>query len=211
MYLASCTRPDIAYAVGMHCRNMCHPTPELMHELSYMFTYLARHATVGLTYDTKPSFLSGVTDASLEKGKSTSGYLVKWQGAAISWASTIQKSTALSSTEAEIYALSEGAKDVIYFRKLLTGLGESTNSPTPCATDNKGARDLAYNPEHHKRSKHIERRHFYVRDMVEAMHITVPFVSTFNNQADMLTKPLPARDFFRLRAKIMNEPADARE
>ena len=85
------------------------------------------------------------------------------------------------------------------------------SSPTSCATDNTGARDLAYNPEHHKRSKHIERRHFYVRDMVEAMQLTVPFVSTVNNQADFLTKPLPARDFFRLRALLMKEPAaDAR-
>ena len=125
----------------------------------------------------------------------------------ISWASTKQKSTALSSSEAEIYALSEGAKDVVYFRKLLAGLGETTNSrPTSCATDNKGARDLAFNPEHHKRSKHIARRHFYVRDMVEPMELTVPLVGTSDNQADFLTKPLPAGTFYRLRKLLMNLP-----
>ena len=33
--------------------------------------------------------------------------------------------------------------------------------------DNKSAIDLAYNPEHHQKTKHIARRHFYVRELVE--------------------------------------------
>ena len=177
-----------------------------MHEINFIFGYLYRHPDIGLTYDTKPSNLEGMCDSSLEEGRSTSGYLVKWQGAVLSWGSTKQKSTALSSTEAEIYALSEGAKDTVYFRKFLAGLGLSMSSPTPCATDNKGARDLAYNPEHHKRSKHIARRHFYVRDMVESMELTVPLVGTSDNQADFLTKPLPAGTFYRLRKLLMNLP-----
>ena len=206
MYLVTCTRPDIAYAVGMHCRNMSTPTPELMHELNYVLAYLARNRGLGLTYDTSKGALSGMTDASLEEGKSTSGYFVKWQGAVISWASAKQKSTALSSSEAEIYALSEGAKDIVYFRKFLTGLGETMSSPTSCSTDNKGARDLAFNPEFHKRTKHIARRHFYVRDMVEAMQLTVPYVSTADNEADFFTKPVPPHTFHRLRNKLMNLP-----
>ena len=90
----------------MHCRNMSSPTPELLKELDYCFVYLARNAKVGLTFNTKPTVPSAYCDASLEVNKSTSGYLVTWQGAAISWGSTKQKSTALSSCEAEIYALS---------------------------------------------------------------------------------------------------------
>ena len=43
-----------------------------------------------------------------------------------------------------IYALSEGAKDLVYFRKLLTGLGVPPTGPSECATDNQGARDLSY-------------------------------------------------------------------
>ena len=73
--------------------------------------------------------------------------------------------------------------------------------------DNQGARDLAYNPEHHERTKHIERRHFFVRECVENHKLTVPFVRTDDNLADFLTKPLPAARFFALRDKIMNVPA----
>ena len=44
------------------------------------------------------------------------------------------------------------------------------NGDLVLGVDNTGARDLAYNPEHHARSKHIERRHFFIREMVENMH-----------------------------------------
>ena len=205
MYVANSTRPDIAYAISMHCRNMSSPTPELLAELDWVFAYLQRNASVGLTYNNEDTEAMGFNDASFEVGKSTSGFNIMWQGATISWGSTKQTSTSLSSCEAEIYALSEGAKDLVYFRKLLTGLGVPPKGPSACATDNQGARDLSYNPEHHKRSKHIARRHFYVRDMVEAMELTVPYVRTDDNVSDMLTKQLQSARFHTLRAIMMNE------
>ena len=56
--------------------------------------------------------------------------------------------------------------------------------------------------------KHVQRRHFFVRDMVESLEIEVPFVSTHENIADFFTKPLPWRRFVELRNRIMNVPAD---
>ena len=76
--------------------------------------------------------------------------------------------------------------------------------PSELGTDNKGAHDLSYNPEHHDRTKHVLRRHFFIRDMVEAMELRVPLVSTINNYADFFTKPLKSKAFFALRNKIMN-------
>jgi hypothetical protein len=70
--------------------------------------------------------------------------------------------------------------------------------------DNQAARDLAYNPEHHKRTKHIDRRHFFVRELVEEGILRVPFVSTKDNWADFFTKPLDANRFIELRSHIMN-------
>ena len=102
--------------------------------------------------------------------------MITWQSAAISWGSRKQKSIALSTCEVEIIALSEvaiwpSAKDVIYLRKLVKGLGDPEVRPTPLSTDSKSARDVSYNPEHHDKMKHVERRHFYVRDMVESFEI----------------------------------------
>ena len=74
----------------------------------------------------------------------------------------------------------------------------------PILITRPAARDLSYNPEHHDRSKHVERRHFFIRDMVEAQEIVVPLVNTHDNDADFLTKPLPTKRFKMLRRKIMN-------
>ena len=72
--------------------------------------------------------------------------------------------------------------------------------------DNKAGIDVAYNPEHHTRMKHVDRRHFYVRELVEQHRIRVPFVSTVNNLADFFTKALPPKQFAAMRDRIMNVP-----
>ena len=88
--------------------------------------------------------------------------------AAISWGSKRQVSVALSSCEAEIVASSEVSKEAVYLKRFSQELGLSEGSAVELHCDNKGARDLAYNPEHHSRTKHIDRWHFYVREMVES-------------------------------------------
>ena len=205
MYACTGTRPDLAYAVHQHCRCLSRPTPELMAELDYVLSYLHEHPDVGIRFTPEDGTLRGTADASWEVRASTSGWVIYWHGAPLCWGSRKQKSVALSSCESEIIALSEAAKDVIYFRKFTRGLVPSLpRDPTVLSTDNKAARDLSYNPEHHNRSKHIERRHFFIRDMVESLEIVVPLVNTQDNDADFFTKPLPPKRFKHLRRKIMN-------
>ena len=78
--------------------------------------------------------------------------------------------------------------------------------PVPLRMDNAAARATAYNPEHHAKVKHIERRHFFIRDMVESLVIEVPYVPTDENIADFFTKPLAAKKFFPMRDRIMGVP-----
>jgi hypothetical protein len=207
MYAATSTRCDIAFAVHQLCKCLQKPTPALIRETDHVLSYLARNADVGLTYSPDSSSLHGFADASWEVRQSTSGWVVLWQRAALTWGSRKQKSIALSSCEAEIIALSEAAKDVVYLRKFVSGLGQSTSAPTSLSSDSKSARDVSYNPEHHDRMKHVQRRHFFIRDMVEELEIEVPFVRTDDNIADFFTKPLPAAKFYAMRRIIMNEPA----
>ena len=209
MYAATGTRPDLAYAVHQHCRCLSRPTPELMAELDYIFSYLYENQDVGIRFVPSDGTLHGTSDASWEVRASTSGWVVYWHGAPLVWGSRNQKSVSLSSCESEIIALSEAAKDVIYLRKYTRGLVPNLpHGPTSLSTDNKAARDLSYNPEHHGRSKHIARRHFFVRDMVEAQEIVVPLVGTKDNDADFFTKPLPPKRFKYLRRRVMNLTED---
>ena len=208
MYAATSTRPDIAYPVHQLCKCMHKPTPELLEEADHVLSYLARNASVGLTYARDPTRLAGFADASWETRHSTSGWTVLWQSAALVWDSRKQQSIALSSCEAEIIALSEAAKDVVYLRKLVKGLGAAEPDASRLSTDSQSARDVSYNPEHHGRVKHVERRHFYVRDMVEKFELEVPFVRTNDNLADFFTKPFKdAKKFYAMRRMIMNEPS----
>ena len=207
LYLATSTRADLAFVVPYLCRVMSCPTPDIIHETNHIFVYLHRHPDVGLTPEPGKSKLTGFSDASWEVRHSTSGWVIFWQNAAIAWRSKKQESIALSSCEAEIIALSEATKDVVYFRKLIAGIdGPAISGPTDLSTDNMGARALAYNPEFHDKSKHVERRHFFVRDMVEKFEVNVPFVRSADNWADFFTKPLEPKQFFALRKVVMNEP-----
>jgi hypothetical protein len=90
-------------------------------------------------------------------------------------------------------------------RKLVKGLGAPEGTPSSLSTDSTCARAVSYNPEHHDRMKHVERRHFYVRDMVEKFELEVPYVPTKENPADFFTKPMKnAAQFRQFRNRIMN-------
>ena len=70
--------------------------------------------------------------------------------------------------------------------------------------DNQAAIALSYNPEHHDKVKHVERRHFFIRETVEEGLLSVPYVKTVDNIADFFTKALPKETFFAMRDQIMN-------
>ena len=208
MYSSGSCRPDVSYSVHLLARCMSRPTPDLMKKCDFVLNYLKATRDLGITYSPGSYDLEGFSDVSWEVRYSTSGWTILWQRGAIAWGSRKEQSVSLSSCESEIITLSKAAKDVIFYRKLLKGLDVSyVSEPTRLYTDNRGARDLSYNPEHHDKTKHIKRRHVFVRDQVKGLEIAVPYVATAANIADFLTKPLNATAFKKLRAVAMNEPA----
>jgi len=210
LYCATNSRPDVAFAVGLLCRSMSRPTPELLLAAQRVLGYLYRNRQLGLRYQADAKPLHGASDSDWGVKHSTSGWNFNYNSATISWGSKKQVSVALSSCEAEIVASSEAAKEAIYLGSFLTELGFHDGSAIEVAIDNTGARDLAHNPEHHPRTKHIDRRHFFIRECVENGTITVPYVASADNLADFFTKPLPAKAFYLLRDQIMNVPRSAR-
>ena len=206
LYCATMTRPDIAYAVAMLCRAMSRPTPELEVAAARVLAYLVRNRTLGLRYCPRDDPPIGYSDSDWGVRHSTSGRVFVLNQAAVSWATKKQPSVALSSCEAEIMAASEAAKDAVYIDRFSRELGITAPGADPIdlLVDNKAAIDVAYNPEHHGRVKHVERRHFFIREMVEEGRIRVPFVSTVDNCADFFTKALTGKQFFILRQRIMN-------
>ena len=100
---------------------------------------------------------------------------------------------------------SEACKEAIYLDRLISELGyKESAEPVHLSLDNKAAIDSAYNPENHAKTKHIERRHYFIRELVENNRIVVPFVPSEANLADFFTKPLKSAKFYPMRNKIMN-------
>jgi hypothetical protein len=131
--------------------------------------------------------------------KSTSGYTFKLAGAAVSWSSKKQTSVALSSTEAEYISGAHATKEAVWLRQLLSELGIDTSSPTVLHVDNQSAIAIAKNPEFHDRTKHIDVRYHFLRQVVKDRTVELCYTPTGDQVADALTKGLPPALFNKFR------------
>jgi hypothetical protein len=109
-------------------------------------------------------------------------------GSTVAWGSKLQSSLALSTAEAEYMTLSATAQEVIFLQQLLTNLGEHAKGPTPMYEDNEGCEALATNEITSAKTKHIDIRHHFVRDLVKSKAIEIVLISTSEMLADILTK-----------------------
>ena len=109
-------------------------------------------------------------------------------GALISWKSKSGKSVTLSLTEAEYFACSEAAKEVMFIKNVLETMGIEVKLPMIIKVDNTGAIYLANNYTAGQRTKHIDIRVHYVREYIHDGIIKIEFVRSENNDADILTK-----------------------
>ena len=195
-YLASSTRPDISYAVGVLARFNQNPGIEHWKAVKHLFRYLKGSLDFKLVYgpSDSPQLFTTYTDAdhggNPDNGRSTGGYAIIIGGGAVSWSSRLQPVVSLSTTEAEYIAAVEAGKEIIWMRNLLTEFGFNFTSPSPLLIDNNSAVSVAKNPEHHGRMKHLDLRLHWLRDTVEAGHISPIHVPTTEQAADIFTKPL---------------------
>jgi hypothetical protein len=156
-------------------------------------------------------FVDANWGANLDTRRATTGYVFMLSGAAISWASKLQQTVALSSTEAEYMALSAATQDALFLRQLLPIFRACLYPHLKCAElppiqlweDNQGSIHMAQNQVTSSRSKHIDIRHHFVREQCNELHsIVISYIPTQHQLADCLTKNL-GRIQFRLLSNIM--------
>jgi hypothetical protein len=119
-------------------------------------------------------------------------------GGAISWTTRAQKTVALSSTEAEYMALSDCSRQVVWMHTLMGELGYHLK-PVPICGDNQGSIFIASNPVTEKRSKHIDIRYHFIRQVLEHKLAELFFIDGEKNPADLLTKNLGSVKFLLFR------------
>lgn len=210
VYASVATRPDITYAVNVCSRFNTNPGIKHWNAAKYILRYLRGTSTVGLTFvasKEKNITIAAFSDSDWagdqDDRKSTSGYIIKINNNIVSWVSKKQKTVADSSAEAEYYALTETAKELKWFKSLFEEIGCIVNQPSIIYCDNRAATILTENDVFHGRTKHIEIKYHFIRDMVIKNELRVEWISTINQEADILTKPLGRNIFERLKNRFM--------
>ena len=197
LYLVKHSRPEISNAVRELFKVGDGATKshwkDLMRTIKYVIDTKFRGLKVEPKYPENLTYtLEGITDSEYAGDRDTRisvyGYIIYFCGAPIAWKSKSGKSVTLSSTEAEYFAISEVAKELLFIKQIMDSMGIHVQLPIKIKTDNVGAIFLSNNYTTSQRTKHIDIRTHFVRQHIEDGIFKIEFVKSTNNDADIFTK-----------------------
>lgn len=216
MWISNSTRFDIAYSVGQLSQHCNKPTLRHWNSVLQVLRYLSGtrglKLRIGGNHEadteqrTKKDYgprLHGFCDADYAGDhfdrRSVTGHLFLLNRGPVSWSSTKQRCVATSTTEAEYIALSEASKQGQWLRMLIKELNRldllEKNQAVPMHSDNQACIAISQDPTGHRRTKHIDIRYHYIRELIAYRKTTVTYLATQDMIADLLTKLLPAKLF----------------
>ena len=206
IYLTN-TRPDLVYAVSVVSRFMSEPSKLHFAAAKRILRYVQGTKSYGVVFQAeKDNKLVGYSDSdwagSIDDRKSTSGNVFFLGTKPISWSSKKQSTVAMSSAEAEYISASGAACEAVWLRRILKDMKQCQTTPTILFCDNLSAIAMTKNPVFHNRSKHIELRHHFIRELASRGEIELAFCKTGDQVADIFTKPIPTAKFLYFREKL---------
>lgn len=210
LYITINTRPDIAVSVCLLSQKIITPNQEDWNELKRVLKYLkgTKNMKLFLAKYQCDDNLIGFADTNYGENridrKSNSGFIFKFNGGIISWACRKQQCVSLSSTEAELISLCEAVKEAIWLQNILLDLNRSEIDPITIYEDNQSCMKLIQNQKISNRSKHIDIKYFYIRDLIDKNSIHIEYCPSDNMVADIMTKPLQNTKFSRLRQYLLS-------
>jgi hypothetical protein len=168
-----------------------------MNAMDRIFAYLKNDLGKAIVYLGKHGLqLKGFVDSDFagceDSRRSSTGWVFTLAGGPISWSSQRQKTVATSTMDAEYIAGVEAAKEAVWIRNFINDLripGVYIDT-VPLYIDNNSALKLTRNPEFHSRSKHIDVKHYFIREKVEEGVIDTQRVGTTDNLANVFIKAL---------------------
>ncbi|GKD62375.1 hypothetical protein Tco_1299884 [Tanacetum coccineum] len=205
MYLTS-SRPDIMFSVCACSRFQVQPKVSHLNAVKRIFRYLKGQPNLGLWYPKDSPFIleafsdSDYAGASLDR-KSTTGGCQFLGLRLISWKCKKQTVVANSTTEAEYIAAFHCCGQVLWIQNQMLDYGYNFMQ-TKIHVDNESAICVVKNPVYHSKTKHIEIRHYFIRDSYEKRLIEMVKIHTDNNVVDLLTKAFDVSRFNFLVASI---------
>ena len=199
------TRPDLAFAVQHLSQFMHAPRTPHYHAFLHVLRYIKSQPDFGILLHRNTDFsLQAYCDsdwaACPHTRRSVSGYVVFLGGSLISWKLKKQGTVSLSSGEAEYKSMRRVVAELSWLTRLLAEFNVASITPVPVHCDNQAAIYIARNPVFHERIKHIELDCHFVREKLMTGLITLHYVPSQTQLADVLTKPLSGpshRDIIR--------------
>ena len=169
--------------------------------MKWILWYLQGTIDVCLVYDRNHNTNGSIIDyvdsdyaGDLDKRRSMIGYIFTLSRCAISWKATLQSTTVLSTTEAEYMSVAELVKEAIWLRSLVDSLGLKQDI-TVVYCDSQSAIHLSRNQLYHERTKHIDVRYHFLREIILQGANIVKKIGTSDNPADLLMKPISVSKF----------------
>ncbi|KAK6145268.1 hypothetical protein DH2020_022088 [Rehmannia glutinosa] len=205
LYLTE-SRPDITFAVGVCAKFQSAPKESHMTAAKRILRYLKGCQEVGLWYQKEGGFkLIGYSDSTIfgcrVDMKSTSGTCQMLETFGF-WFSKKQNSIATSHGEGENIVGQICCAKVLWMRQQLRDYDVEEKKEIPIMCDNTSAIAITQNPVLHSRTKHIDVRYHFIRDHVEKKDITLEYISTHKQLADIFTKPLCESRFEELKHEL---------
>ncbi|KAL4182659.1 hypothetical protein AMTRI_Chr11g94310 [Amborella trichopoda] len=206
MYLTH-TCPDIMFPVSLVSRFMHNPSVRHLGAAKRILRYIRATSNYGIWYKPIPNFqLVGFTDSDcagfVDDRKSTSGYVFNLGSGAVSWSSKKQATAALPSPEAEYIAATTIVCQTVWIKRILEDLQQVQGHATEIYCDNKATTSMTKNHVFHRRTKHIELRYHFIRDIVAEGVITMNYCSTNEQVVDGFTKELSYPKFVKFRSLL---------
>lgn len=207
-YLSCRTRPDLAPAVSI--LSSFNQEPGITHwkELIHCWKYVkgTKQLHLKLSPVTDPAnSIKHYTDATwaddLETRISRSGSICFWKQCPIAWNSKRQRNIALSSTEAELNALSDGVQENQWIKFLVEELWNEKLNPSTFHIDNRGLAEKIKNFGSNSKTKHLDIKMKWLRDLKNRNEINVTLIPSEDMIADTLTKASNSESLNRLREK----------
>jgi len=201
------TRPDIAFSVQHLSQFMQQPRVPHVPAALHVLHYLKGTAALGVFLNKAPTFdLLAYCDADWascsHSRRSVSGFVIFLGQTLISWKSKKQATLSLSSAEAEYRSLRQVTAELSWLSRLLHELTITSITPIPVKCDNLAAIYIAKNPVFHERTKHIELDCHFVRHKLMEGLISLTYVPTKAQLADICTKPPLGRAHHSILSKL---------
>ena len=195
-------RPDISYATKELSRDLTAPTTESVTKVKHLLRYIS--GTRDHCQRLNPSVTLSDSDCTLDidcyvdsdwagcktTRKSTSGTVVQLLNSTVSFGSRTQGTIALSSGEAELYAIGQGTSEALFVKNLIIEAKMAKSVNITVHTDSTAGKSMATRFGTSKKTKHVELRFLYVQELVAKGILKLKKIGTKDNCADVLTKYL---------------------